>query len=212
MKPYGSESEKYWLRAVILPFTILWCHKVETFIWFMFVIVASQMGVAINVIYRLYKGWDLDMALAPDSYSGTFYTFCMVMVASLIGPLFNRFIRKEEPQYRNITMVFLTLLIFTLVFCAIFYGLSSQNIEDFNLSLLQNKNIVLDVPQCIFFILAILFSFYSFGLSFLREHEDAVKLADEYLTKENRNKKKLAKKASTTKEEKVTLNGKNVQI
>jgi len=80
----GSNIKNYFGRALILPFTVLLCHKVETFIWFMFVIVASQMGVAINVIYRcLYEDWDLYTALAPDSASGTFYTFCMVMVASL---------------------------------------------------------------------------------------------------------------------------------
>ena len=208
MKPYGSKIRNYFLKAIVLPFTVLFCHKVETFIWLMFVIVASQMGVFINVIYRcLYKDWDFFTALGPDSASGTFYTFCMVMVASLIGPLFNRFIRDEKPEYRYITMTFLTLLIFTLVLCAIFYGLSSQNMNNVDFSTLRNNEMKLDVSQFVFFILAILFSVYSFGLTLLREHESEIKLDDNYLVQENEKKEDLEKKATSYyKEESVKCN------
>jgi len=102
-------------------------------------------------------------------------------------------------------MVFLTLQIFTLVFCAIFYGLSSQKMEITDFLILQNEDMNVDVPQCIFFVLAILFSFYSFGLTLLRKHESTVKLADDHLVLENENKKELAKKATSNKEEKVIL-------
>lgn len=187
-------KNNYLLKAIFEPFRALGRHKVESFIWFMFVIAASQMGIIINIIYRWgFQGWGFKAALAAESSTGSFYTFCLVMIASILGPLFIFHVRDKEPKFRYITMVFVTILVFTMILDAIFYSFSSQTPKLTDFSKLANDNIVVDWAQLIFFVMAVAFATYSFGLSLIREHGESVGLEDKYLSTENNNKEKLTR-------------------
>lgn len=91
-------NNPFW-RALLAPIEAFRFHKLELFIWFAFVLVASLLGVIINLIKRVgFDGWNICVALGPDSAAGSFYTFSIVMFSSLIYPLFSRFISGDKPR------------------------------------------------------------------------------------------------------------------
>lgn len=178
---------KSFLKKIIGPFAVCRYHKVDTFVWFMFTLVASQLGVIINLIYRwVFMGWDFQAAFCPESASGTFYTFALVMVSSLLSPLFIRIIRKEEPSFNKIRIVFVTLLFFFLILAAVFSAFTAQTAELSEYAALSNEDVVVDIKQMSFFLITILVSIYAFGLNYLHLHtEEYGELADDYKKRED---------------------------
>lgn len=173
---YARIDNVFW-RSLLSPFCICFKHKVEFFVWIMFVIFAGQLGTIINIIKRwVFGGWELLPSFGPDSASGSFYTFALVLIASLVAPVFLRFVKKESPEYRNISIVFVTLLIFSLVLCAIFYSFATKDMNSVDFSKLTNGNMHTDWKQLVFFCLSIVFAWYSFGLSLSPSHEADLKL------------------------------------
>lgn len=178
---------KTFIKKIIGPFVVCRYHKIDTFVWFMFTLVASQLGVIINLIYRwVFMGWDFQAALCPESATGTFYTFALVMVSSLLSPLFIRIIRKEEPSFNKIRIVFVTLLFFFLIMAAVFSAFTAQTAELSEYASLTNDEVAVDIKQMLFFVITILVSIYAFGLNYLHLHpEEYGELADDYKKRED---------------------------
>lgn len=209
----SSRINNTFLRAILAPLETLLFHKVELFLWFSFVIVAGLLGVIINIIKRwIFDGWDFFVALGPDSAAGSFYTFSLVMISSLIYPLFSRFIKSEKPEYRKIHIVFITILIFTLLFCGIYYSFSTLNQPIGAYERLHNNDMRIDYSQSFFFVLVIIFSVYSFGLTLIGQHEDELHLSDDYLEKEQHQVKKLSKQSSSSISSTTTPDGTKITI
>ena len=201
------------MRAILAPFETLLFHKLELFLWFAFVIVAGLLGVIINIIKRwIFDGWDFFVALGPDSAAGSFYTFSLVMISSLIYPLFSRFIKSEKPEYRKIHIVFITILIFTLLFCGIYYSFSTLNQPMEAYDGLHNNEMHIDYSQSFFFVLVIIFSVYSFGLTLIGQHEEELHLSDDYLEKEQHQVKKLSQQSSSSVSSATTPDGTKIKI
>lgn len=209
----SSRINNTFLRAILAPLETLLFHKVELFLWVSFVIVAGLLGVIINIIKRwIFDGWDFFVALGPDSAAGSFYTFSLVMISSLIYPLFSRFIKSEKPEYRKIHIVFITILIFTLLFCGIYYSFSTLNQPIGAYERLHNNDMRIDYSQSFFFVLVIIFSVYSFGLTLIGQHEDELHLSDDYLEKEQHQVKKLSKQSSSSISSATTPDGTKITI
>lgn len=209
----SSRINNTFLRAILAPLETLLFHKVELFLWFSFVIVAGLLGVIINIIKRwIFDGWDFFVALGPDSAAGSFYTFSLVMISSLIYPLFSRFRKSEKPEYRKIHIVFITILIFTLLFCGIYYSFSTLNKPIGAYERLHNNDMRIDYSQSFFFVLVIIFSVYSFGLTLIGQHEDELHLSDDYLEKEQHQVKKLSKQSSSSISSATTPDGTKITI
>lgn len=209
----SSRINNTFLRAILAPLETLLFHKVELFLWFSFVIVAGLLGVIINIIKRwIFDGWDFFVALGPDSAAGSFYTFSLVMISSLIYPLFSRFIKSEKPEYRKIHIVFITILIFTLLFCGIYYSFSTLNQPIGAYERLHNNDMRIDYSQSFFFVLVIIFSVYSLGLTLIGQHEDELHLSDDYLEKEQHQVKKLSKQSSSSISSATTPDGTKITI
>ena len=209
----SSRINNILLRAILAPLETLLFHKVELFLWFSFVIVAGLLGVIINIIKRcIFDGWDFFVALGPDSAAGSFYTFSLVMISSLIYPLFSRFIKSEKPEYRKIHIVFITILIFTLLFCGIYYSFSTLNQPMEAYDGLHNNNMCIDYSQSFFFVLVIIFSVYSFGLTLIGQHEEELHLSDDYLEKEQHQVKELSKQSSSSISSATTPDGTKIAI
>lgn len=191
------------LKGIFGPFKVCKDHKVDMFIWLMFTLVASQLGTIINVINRvIFQGWDFQAALCPESASGNFYIFALVMISSLISPLFISILNKKEPTFNKLKMVFVTLLFFTLILAAVFYAFSSQNIEVFNFASLKNKDVTADGWQLAFFIITVLASIYAFGLNYLNIHPNEYSaLADDYQESENEDVKKIESDIHSSKDD-----------
>lgn len=135
-----SQSITRFLKYLYVPIIVCWYHKVDAFIWLMFTLVASQLGTIINVINRVvFQDWNFQTALCPEMATGSFYIFALVMISALLSPLFISIVNKEEPTFNKWKMVFVTLLIFVLVFAAVFYAFSSQVVEAHNYALLKNE-------------------------------------------------------------------------
>ncbi len=209
----SSRINNTFLRAILAPLETLLFHKLELFLWFSFVIVAGLLGVIINIIKRwIFDGWDFFVALGPDSAAGSFYTFSLVMISSLIYPLFSRFIKSEKPEYRKIHIVFITILIFTLLFCGIYYSFSTLNQPMEAYDGLHNNEMDIDYSQLFFFVLVIIFSVYSFGLTLIGQHEDELHLSDDYLEKEQHQVKKLSQQSSSSVSSATTPDGTKITI
>lgn len=209
----SSRINNTFLRAILAPLETLLFHKLELFLWFAFVIAAGLLGVIINIIKRwIFDGWDFFVALGPDSAAGSFYTFSLVMISSLIYPLFSRFIKSEKPEYRKLHIVFITILIFTLLFCGIYYSFSTLNQPIRAYERLHNNDMRIDYSQSFFFVLVIIFSVYSFGLTLIGQHEDELHLSDDYLEKEQHQVKKLTKQSSSSISSATTPDGTKITI
>lgn len=209
----SSRINNTFLRAILAPLETLLFHKLELFLWFSFVIVAGLLGVIINIIKRwIFDGWDFFVALGPDSAAGSFYTFSLVIISSLIYPLFSRFIKSEKPEYRKIHIVFITILIFTLLFCGIYYSFSTLNQPMEAYDGLHNNEMDIDYSQLFFFVLVIIFSVYSFGLTLIGQHEDELHLSDDYLEKEQHQVKKLSQQSSSSVSSATTPDGTKITI
>ena len=202
----------FW-RALFAPFEAFRFHKLELFIWFAFVLVASLLGVIINLIKRVgFDGWNICVALGPDSAAGSFYTFSMVMFSSLIYPLFSRFISGDKPEYRRIHIAYITVLIFVMLFCGVYYSFSTLDQPMVDYSKLHKSDMELDCPQFFFFILALVFSVYSFGLTLIGQHEDVLHLSDDYLVKENKQVKELEQQSASSSSTATTASGIKIRI
>lgn len=180
---------KTFLKRFYGPIKVCAYHPGDAFVWFMFTLVASQLGTIINVIHRwVFMGWDFQAALCPESATGTFYTFALVMMSSLLGPLFLSIIGKEEPKYNKIRIGFVTVLFFLLILAAIFSAFSVQKVEYYSeFSSLKNSDVLIDGWQFAFFIVAILVAVYAFGLNHLKEHPEFEDISDDYQEKEKAN-------------------------
>lgn len=209
----SSRLNNILLRAILAPLETLLFHKVELFLWFAFVIVAGLLGIIINIIKRwIFDGWDFFVALGPDSAAGSFYTFSLVMISSLIYPLFSRFIKSEKPEYRKVHILYITILIFTLLFCGIYYSFSTLNQPMEAYDGLHNNNMCIDYSQSFFFVLSIVFSAYSFGLTLISQHEEELHLSDDYLENEQHQVKTLSKQSSSSISSATTPTGTKITI
>lgn len=77
---------------------------------------------------------------------------------------------------------------------------------------LHNKNMRIDYSQLFFFVLVIIFSVYSFGLTLIGQHEDELHLSDDYLGKEQHQVKKLSKQSSSSISSATTPDGTKISI
>lgn len=202
------QKRSFFTRSILNPLYICRHHKVEFFLWVMFVLVAGQLGTIINIIQRVvFDGWNIQSAIIPDSISGNFYTFSLVLLASLLGPLFIEFIKEEEPHYRKIGVIFVTILIFTIILCAVFYSFATHDIINIDYANIKQTDVKPDFPQLFFYIIALLFSWYYYGYLLLGRHENDVHMSDEYQKQEEQVKEKLSEEISH-----VTNDGKGVNV
>ncbi len=191
------------LGAVIAPFLICFKHGTEFFIWAMFILVAGQLGTIINIVNRsLFQGWSFFEALYPDSVTGNFYTYALVLIASILGPLFTRIKNRQKPLFSSISTVFSTILIFTLILCAVFFSFASQQVPSLNYESFKGAELVLDVKQLIFLVLSVIFAWYAYGFSLMVENHELLQLDDEsYSQTEDKQVNDMAKKATETKDD-----------
>ncbi len=192
-----DKKRRYFIKALITPFIMCNRHFLQFFIWGMFVIVAGQLGTIINLIQRvIFDDWQVYQSLCADSVSGSFYTYSLVLISAVLAPIFSKFIDDEEYSHRKIGTCLTTILIFAMVFCAVFFAASANNELFDRFSTIPEKDVSIDWWQLIFFLLAIILACYSFGYSKLSEHEPEMKLYDNYLNQQNRQVKTITTMSS----------------
>lgn len=212
-KWYEKVSEHYYLmwlmkrvvKGVFVPFLTLFHRKflVRTFLWFVFSVGFSLIGTIINVIkFAVFNIPQVDKAPSAlsdriltsiylDSKSGTFYTFSIVLAASILYPLFESFI-KHEWHYTYLRVITIIVAILVLVFGGVFYSFSTISIPQVGNGFSQ---LCLDKCQLVFFLLAILVAAYSYGLGLMKEDDNHPEL-DDYADRDDKEVQALTEKAS----------------
>lgn len=203
-----NSLENKFLGKLFVPFIVCFKHGMDFFLWVMFVIVAGQLGTIINVVNRvLFQDWTVAQAIYPDSVFGSFYTYALVLIASLIAPVFTRIKNDVQPGFRSMTIGFVTLLIFVLIFCAVFFSFASQETSNVRFDDIKDLSLTIDVKQLIFFVLAVMFAWYALGLSLMVQNNECKEIDDEYLKEENEG---MDKKLEESR--KLTNDGKGTKI
>ena len=70
----------------------------------------------------------------------------------------------------------------------------------------------IDYLQLFFFVLVIIFSVYSFGLTLIGQHEEELHLSDDYLEKEQHQVKKRSRQSSSSISSATTPDGTKITI
>ena len=127
-------------------------------------------------------------SLSFDSRAGTFYTFSIVLVASVLYPLFEDFL-KHEWHYTHLRIVTIIVAILVLVFGGVFYSFSSINPATSELSVSSNWHI--DWAQFTFVILSVSVAAYSYSIGIMVESKDNHPEIDDYADKDTQSSEHL---------------------
>lgn len=174
-------------------------NRSATVLWFVFTIFAAQIGPLVNIIKHaiFHDGcgvtgdtsfWTaVQESLCLDSRYGSFYTFSIVLIASVLSPLFIGLIEEHEIHFKKMKIFAVVVAIFTLFFGGVFYSFSTLNVNTYDF--LKNATFSVDKSQTFFFILAILVALYAFGLT--RMNKENNKDIDDYLGDERKRQAQL---------------------
>ena len=141
------------------PLRVISEKKSEFIIWLLFTIVTGQFGIFANLIVRAYTNdTSISQSLLIDSMNGSFYTFSIALVASVLGPIFINFINSKKLPFRTLKTFTIIIAIFYLFVAAIIYAAVQAN-ESSNTSA---QIISIDFSQLILYVIAIAFAIYGY--------------------------------------------------
>lgn len=205
-------SERYYLLwlikrvfcGIFLPIQTLFRRKflLRTFLWFIFSVGFSLIGTIINIIkFAVFNipqipnapvaiGDKISMSIYMDSKTGTFYTFSIVLAASILYPLFECFI-KHEWHYTHLRVITIIVAILVLVFGGVFYSFLTIGTTPSDYT---SGPVSFDQWQLSFFILSIFVAAYSYGLGLMKEDDNHPQI-DDYVEQEEKELKALSEKA-----------------
>ncbi|MEE4000522.1 hypothetical protein V1T75_09230 [Tenacibaculum sp. FZY0031] len=166
------------------PFEVISENWLIFLTWFLFTVLAGQIGVLSNFIIRVINGdLSFSQSLFLDSINGSFYTYSIALLASVLGPLFVNLIENHPTKFKSIKILTIIVSIFTLFFAGVFYS-SSPN--DINIEKLKNLTYNVDWWQLTFLFLSIIISVYSFSVIRLENNYDKYKeLDDNFASKDD---------------------------
>lgn len=141
------------------PFKIIKEGRSDFFIWFLFTIVTGQFGILANFIVRYYTSeTSLTNSLYIESMNGSFYTFAIALIASLLGPIFINFIKSERIQFRTLKTYIIIIAIFYLFFTGLIYAVIQSNLIKIDIF----TDLKLDLTQAAIYLFAIIFASYGY--------------------------------------------------
>lgn len=159
-------------------------------LWFVFTIFAAQIGTLVNIIKHVifhdgrsvpnnFDFWhSIQESLFLDSKSGSFYTFAIVLIASVLSPLFIQLIEEKEIHFKRPKVFSIVISIFTLFFGGVFFSFSA--LETSKYEGLKNIDFCVDKSQLFFFLFSIVVASYAFALT--RMDKERNKDIDDYLS------------------------------
>jgi len=161
---------------ITAPFKVILEKKSEFFIWFLFTIITGQIGIIANFIVRYYScETPFYNSIYMDSINGSFYTFSIALIASLLGPIFINFINIKKIKFR-------TLKTFTIIFAIFFLfitGLIYATIQANSSLMRTNINLEIDKTQLTTYLIAIILASYGYCILSLENSELDFKFIDD---------------------------------
>ena len=158
------------------PLRVIRFHKVSFFLWMSFTLFGGLIGIVISVVrYYLFGPYKLLQAIYIESMNGSFYTYSIAVVASVLSGVFIIFAEKETLNFRRYQIPFITMSIFLMFFGGVFYALAKQT-NSISITDIPNvEDINIEWKQFSIFILSVLFSIYSFCVCRLDDHKSDFK-------------------------------------
>lgn len=150
------------VKILIKPFKVI-CNNPPTFlIWFLFTILAGQLGIIFNIIIRYINGgYSFYQTIYLDSINGSFYTYSIALLAAALGPLFIDLISNLSSKFKIIKVFTIIILMLTLIFASIFYtSTQSKN----NIRNIEGLTLVTDGWQLLFLLLSVIISIYAYSV------------------------------------------------
>lgn len=143
------------------PFKVIREDKSEFLIWFIFTILTGQLGIFANMIVRYYaNNTTLQNSIYIESINGSFYTFSIAIIASLLGPIFINFVKSDKIQFRTLKTFTIIIAIFYLFMAGTIYAA----IQSKDKSFMSFDNINIDFTQFLIYFLALIFSAYCYSI------------------------------------------------
>ncbi|MDH4474813.1 MAG: hypothetical protein QE487_19565 [Fluviicola sp.] len=147
------------LKLISDPYKVILEKKSEYIIWFLFTIVTGQIGIIANYIVRSYThSTSFAESIHIDSLNGSFYTFSIALVASILGPLFINFINSKALAFRTLKTFTIIIAIFFLFIAGVIYSAIQSRTEQETL----HAQASFDWTQFIIFVFSIFFVSYGY--------------------------------------------------
>jgi hypothetical protein len=141
------------------PYKVIKEDKSDFLIWFLFTIISGQFGILANLIVRSYtSGTGLSSSIYIESMNGSFYTFAIALIASLLGPIFVNFIKSDRIQFRTLKTYTIIIAIFYLFITAIIYA----SIQSKANNIINTTAFHIDYSQTLIYLFAIIFASYGY--------------------------------------------------
>ena len=187
--------------AFCRPFIRGWENSFQFWIWSAFTILGGLLGFLFNLVQRCIFGqYNLAETLYIESASGSFYIFSIVLISSVLAPLFLQIAENNKIEFRRIKMGFVVFSIFILLFSSVFYSVYMSEV-DFPI---PNTKLHIDWWQLSFFVVSLFIAIYSFGIKLIddnpKENDDLRERSVKKKVKENSD-----KAAGLTKDEDIDL-------
>lgn len=164
------------LRLIVDPVTVVQHFKTEFTLWFIFTIIAGQLGILVNFIIRYYSyGTSIPESIYLDSISGSFYIFSIATVATMLGPLFINILSSDKLIFKTLKVLTTVITIFFLFFSGIVYSV----IQSKTGVVQNNLKLKIDWTQTIVYVLSLFICFYIYCILRLDNYQKKYKHLNE---------------------------------
>lgn len=165
-------------KNLIEPLDIINIEKSFFYVWFIFTVLAGQIGIITNIILRSsFHNISIEESIYMDSIAGNFYTYSIALFASTLGLLFVNIIERNPTKFKSFKVFLLIITIFSLFFSGIYYSTVAINTN--NDTSIKVTYFVVDWPQTLFLILSIIFAVYTFCITRLDLNYEKFKHLDD---------------------------------
>lgn len=172
----------WFFKQVFQPFRIIYIHGMAFFLWFSFTLIGGLIGIVVSIIHNsLFGGLTFTEAMYIESRNGSFYTYSIAIVASVLSTAFIVFAENSRLRFRRHQIVTITISIFLLFFGGVFYALSIEAplVEEMQ----KINDISINWRQLSVVGVSILVAIYSFCVCRLDSHAEQFK---EIMSSKNR--------------------------
>ena len=157
-----QKPKKGIFKLLITPLGAIGESRIEFAVWFLFTVIAGQLGIIFNIIYRsIFSSYSLKQAIYMDSINGSFYTYSIALLATSIGIIFVNFFENTIIQFKVVKIFTLMAVLFSWLFASIFYAYSQSKETPLNF---ENMSFQIDKAQSFFFLFSILIAIYAFSV------------------------------------------------
>ena len=173
-EPKKQEESNGFIKKVIKPFRVIKYAGLEFFVWACYSLIGGLIGILVSVAKHLWFDADkgFNKALSIEFGSGSFYTYSIAMLASVLSMVFISFVRnKAELQFKRYKLAVITISILVLVFGGVFYALSVDLGIPTEVSF-SNSQVWL---QTVVLLMSILIAIYAFSVTRLDDNLEKFK-------------------------------------